>query len=47
MKIDGYSDSRLVKSQHHGDYEATHSAMIKYLRAVKFEVGILDEFHIS
>ena len=47
MKIDGYSDSQLVRSQHHGDYEATHPAMIKYLWVVKFEAGTLDEFHIS
>ena len=47
MKIDGYSDSHLVRSQYHGDYEATHPTMIKYLRAVKFEAGTVDEFHIS
>ena len=47
MKIDGYSDSHLVRSQYHGDYKAMRPAMIKYLQVVKDEAGTLDEFHLS
>ena len=46
-KIDACSDSQLVVSQYHGEYEATHPAMIKYLQAVKAEAGTLEEFHLS
>ena len=46
-KVDAYSDSQLVVSQYHGDYEATHPAMIKYLQAVRTEAGAFDEFNLS
>ena len=46
-KIDACSDSQLVVSQYHGEYEATHPAMIKYLQAVKAEAETLEEFNLS
>ncbi|XP_021735021.1 uncharacterized protein LOC110701703 [Chenopodium quinoa] len=46
-KIAVCSDSQLIVSQYNGDYEATRSAMVKYLEAVKQAANSLEDFQLT